>query len=511
MTILFILIFMLVLGTVVLIHELGHFIFARRAGILCHEFSIGMGPALYKFKRGETVYAIRAIPIGGYVSAAGEDPELARIKTGQTVFLEMKHHVVQKIHFTRPSKVETIEGIVQNFDLYGKDNQSLFIVYEKDGSNHRVNVARDAMYVFSEGNEIQIAPYDRCYESKPWLNRFLFVVMGAGFNFILATFIFILLNFIQGIPTDEPVIQDPNHSYTTPAMLAELQKGDRIVKLNDITISEWDDISNYMANSYTGGPLNITIDRNGQISTKTIHPLVTINTLGMVSNEFPHTGTTIGHISPNQNADKEGLKTGDTITKVNGVAVSDWYEIREEFRKYYMGEEISLTYMRGTSEDTIQINTLKALEESVVSSYSIGISPMTEFKFFQSIGNGFRETFATVGQVIMTLDLLFFNDQVGVSDLSGPVGIFDMTRTYALGGFINLLWWVGFISANIGFVNLLPLPALDGGRLIFLIFEGITKKPVNRKVEGYIHTAGFLLFMLLFLYITFNDVIRLRG
>src|SRR5690554_5122818 len=117
--------FLIVLTVIISIHELGHFLFAKRAGILCHEFSVGMGPAIYKKKVGETVYALRAIPIGGYVSAAGEDPELARIKKGQTVFLEIKHQKVIKIHFNRPQDVETKGVVVTDFDLYGEDGGPL--------------------------------------------------------------------------------------------------------------------------------------------------------------------------------------------------------------------------------------------------------------------------------------------------------------------------------------------------------------------------------------------------
>src|SRR5690554_4300464 len=99
----YIIIFVLVLGVVILVHEFGHFLFAKRAGILCHEFSIGMGPAIYKIKKGETVYAIRAIPIGGYVSMAGEDPETDKLKKGQTIYLQFKNNNVSDIYLYRPS------------------------------------------------------------------------------------------------------------------------------------------------------------------------------------------------------------------------------------------------------------------------------------------------------------------------------------------------------------------------------------------------------------------------
>lgn len=504
----YILIFLLVLGVVVLIHELGHFLFARRAGILCHEFSIGMGPALFKFKKGETTYAIRAIPIGGYVSAAGEEPETSKIKKNQVVYLKIANNYVQKIYLNEPLDGDAVKVRIIDFDLYGKEGQPLYIQYEGDDGTHYVNVARDCMYVYGPDSQIQIAPYDRCYESKPWLSRFLFVSMGAGFNFILATVIFIVINLVTGIPTNEPVMVDPITE--TPAELAGFQEGDRIISLNGESINEWDDISNYMT-EFTGGEITVVIKRDGEEITRTITPLVTINTIGVRSNKDVLTDTVIGSVSYNSKADKEGLEEGDAIRKVNGVAVSNWTQIQEEFSKYYLGQEISLTYTRDGIQKTINITTLKALEPENVASHSIGISPVYEFKFFESITQGVKQTFQTIASVFQTLDLLFNEENVGVSDLSGPVGIYDMTKTFAMSGFISLLAWMAFISANIGFVNLLPLPALDGGRLIFLLIEGVTRKPVNRKVEGYIHMVGFILFMMLFLYITFNDVIRLGG
>lgn len=511
MTLFYILVFLLVLGIVVLIHELGHFLFAKRAGILCHEFSIGMGPALYKFKRGETVYALRAIPIGGFVSAAGEDPQTAQIKTGQTVHLEISNNEVRKIYLNPPKK-GGLEVRIEDFDLYGEKGNRLYITYNHLGNTYTTYVARDCMYVWGENKEQQIAPYDRCYESKTWFQRFFFVVMGAGFNFILATLIFIIINIIQGLPSNDPIINNPNLStINTPAKLAGLQKGDIILRMNDTDIATWQDITDFMEN-HQGGSISLTIKRDGKvISGILLNPLITINSLGITS-DVNLDGTTIGAIGANSKADKIGLLPGDIITKVNGVTVQNWEEIRQEFEKYVDGEEITLSYIRnGQAEQQMKLTLLKAIDPSLVARYSIGVSPIYKFSFFGAIGQGFLDTIGVIGSVFETIGLLFTNDKVGIGDLSGPIGIFDMTKTFAMGGLLNLLWWVGFISANIGFVNLLPFPALDGGRLIFLLIEAVVRKPINRKVEGYIHAIGFVLFMILFIYVTFNDIIRLRG
>ena len=105
--------------------------------------------------------------------------------------------------------------------------------------------------------------------------------------------------------------------------------------------------------------------------------------------------------------------------------------------------------------------------------------------------------------------MLFVTKEAGINDLSGPVGIYKMTSTIATYGLTSLLIWVGFLSVNIGIMNLLPFPALDGGRILFVLIEAIIGRPVDRRIEGYIHMTGLLLFFGLFIYVTFNDILRL--
>ncbi len=533
---LYIIIFIFVLGLVVLVHEFGHFIFARRAGILCHEFSIGMGPALYKIKRGETTYAFRAIPIGGYVTMAGEDPETDKIKRGQIIYLQLTGNVVNKIYLYKPENQSVKFARVIDFDLYGKDGNNLYIHYEdENGQTHDVTVARDAYYHFSKNFSMQIAPYERCFESKPWINRFLAVVAGAGFNFILAIIVYIIVNLATGVPVNAPIIGSV--SKDSPAYNAGLKAGDEIISMaiNDeepVEINNWEDISKFM-NNYDNGIIKITVRRDGEIiSPFEMTPEIYIATLG-ISSTSDSDKTIIGAIAPNSNADKEGLKVGDEIIKISGTLNDDrnteekenttysfskennelnnWSQIADALSKFYLAERINITVLRNGVEKEFTVQAIKAIEPANVSRAMVGIVQDSEFNFFHSIKNGFTDTIGVIASVFQTFDLLFTDKNVGVSDLSGPVGIYDMTKTFAMAGLLSLLGWVAFISANIGFVNLLPLPALDGGRLLFLLIEGVVRKPIDRKIEGYIHTVGFILFMMLFIFVTFNDILRIRG
>ncbi|NLG82127.1 MAG: hypothetical protein GX490_06390 [Bacilli bacterium] len=533
--IIYLLAFLFVLGLVIIVHEFGHFVFARRAGILCHEFSIGMGPVLFKIKKGETVYCIRAIPIGGYVSMAGEDPDIAKIKRNQRVYLKIQNNYVTDIYLYPDVKERLVQARVIDFDLYGKEGNDLYIHYENvDGESHYVKVKRDALYHFTKDNSQQIAPYDRCFESKRWLPRFLTVVMGAGFNFLLALVIFIVINLVTGAPRTEPIIGyvSPN----SPAYNIGLQAGDKILTLQlegeiPVEIKKWDDISSVMRR-FSQGELTIKVLRDGQELTYTVIPEIYVATLGITSTRDLN-NTIIGSVSANSNADKEGLQAGDEIIKISGTlnddkntdevesgkleiskaanTLTNWYDLNNFLRRFYLAEKLEITVLRNGEEKTFTVQTLKAIESANVSRAIVGITQDTNHNFFVAIGNGFKDTFSAIGSVFETLKLLVSDGNVGVGDLSGPVGIFDMTKTYAAAGFIALLSWLAFISANIGFVNLLPLPALDGGRIIFLFIEAIVRKPVDRKIEGIIHTVGFVLFMLLFVYVTFNDIIRIRG
>ena len=155
----------------------------------------------------------------------------------------------------------------------------------------------------------------------------------------------------------------------------------------------------------------------------------------------------------------------------------------------------------------------KILKAMNVTSFTsrIGISGTNKFSFFGAIGNGFVLFNDAALTIFGTLGLLFTSNLIGVSDLSGFVGIFSMTSAAASAGIISLLSFIGLLSVNLGILNLLPIPALDGGRIVFIGYEAIFKKKPNQKVENWLHTIVFFLLMALMLYVTYNDILRLFG
>src|SRR5690625_4175598 len=193
-------------GLLVTVHEWGHLIFAKRAGMLAREFAIGFGPKIFSYKKNETVYTIRLLPIGGYVRVAGEDPEIIELKPGYHVGLEFNHEgKVDKIIVNNKTKHPNARVIeVEHVDL---DHDLEIIGYDLNEHDHKLvfEVDPKANFVMDE-RETQIAPYNRQFASKSVGQRAMQLFAGPMMNFILAIFIFLLLGIIQGVPSDKALI-----------------------------------------------------------------------------------------------------------------------------------------------------------------------------------------------------------------------------------------------------------------------------------------------------------------
>ncbi len=342
--------FILILGVIVLVHEFGHFVFAKMFGIYVHEFSIGMGPKIFgkkrKNKKDETEYCIRAIPIGGFVSLAGEE-------------------------------VDENDGVPREKKLYAK---------------------------------------------KPW-QRFLVMFFGAGNNFIFAALILFAIALVWGAPD--------------------------------------------------------------------MHATLTA-------------------VDPNYPAYEAGLKSGDIVTKLNGHKISSSDDLAIYMQLIDKSKPIKIEVLRDKKKISYEVKAVKEKKDGV-ESYYIGVTMGSEevhHGFLASLQYMFQKTGALFKQMFITLRGLFTGG-IGVDQLSGPVGIYSIVGEQRTAGFENVLYLVALLSINVGVINLLPLPAFDGGRILFLLIEKIKGSPVDAKTENIIHSIGFVLLMILMLYITFNDIFRL--
>ena len=408
----------MIFGALVFFHELGHFIFAKRAGILCREFAIGMGPKVFTHKKGETTYTIRLLPIGGFVRMAGEDPELVEIKPGYRIGLLFDNeNQVNKIILNNKEKFPNCRIVEVEYADIEKDLVIKGFPEDDIESMQTFSVNPSAVIV-ENGTESQIAPIDRQFGSKTLPQRFLAIFAGPAMNFVLAFFLFILIALLQGVPSNEPQL---------------------------------------------------------------------------------------GAVTPDGAAKSAGLQKGDIVQSINGSEISSWSDVVEIIRKN-PSKKLDFSIIRNGKESIIQVTPLeKTVEGKKIG--IIGVYSPVEKSPIQAVKSGFTETYYWTKQIFVMLGKLV-TGQFSIDALSGPVGIYNSTAEVAKSGIYYLMKWAGILSINLGIMNLLPIPALDGGRLMFFAVEAVRGKPIDRQKEGMVHFIGFALLMLLMLVVTWNDIQR---
>jgi regulator of sigma E protease len=506
-----IIIFLLVLSLVICIHELGHLFFAKRAGILCHEFSFGMGPKVWSTKKGETRYSIRAIPFGGYVSMAGEEVESEIIHIRDKVGLVLDDHQnIQKIVLDIKDKryPDMIETVVESFDLTDEGNLNI----------NGIKVNEKAFYVYPK-NDMQIAPRHRRFNGKTKTQRFLTTFGGPLMNFILAFFIYLVVSLILGVAnTESAEIGGVSEDMPAEGILLE---GDRVISINGLDVDSWSGTENSLVNRLNELEEDRTstyifeVERGGQtITLDPIQPKHFFYNLGFTLDPDAQ-----GLVIDQPIYTNSELKQGDEIVSIDGVSFNDVDALID----------FSLAYTDGTSEENpteIVVNrdgdeetfTYVAYSQEVLQGLGydvyfsrLGIEASSKFSFFGSFANAGQSFVGAATSIFSTLRLLFASEQVGVRDLSGFVGIFSMVRQASALGILYLFQFIALLSVNLGILNLLPIPALDGGRIVFLGYEAITNKKPNQRFENLLHTIVFFLLLALMLYVTYHDILRLFG
>ncbi|MBN2267902.1 MAG: RIP metalloprotease RseP [Acholeplasmataceae bacterium] len=511
-------VFVLVLGVIILIHELGHFYFAKKSGILCHEFSIGMGPALYQKRKGETIYSVRAIPIGGYVSMAGESITDALIKKTMVIGVQIDEmNRIKSIVLNEETKSDLI-GAVIDYDLYGKDQSKLFITLDIQGEQKTLEVLRDAIYIINEKKQMWITPEEKSFESKTLSQRFMVIFAGPLMNFILAFLLFLIVGFFAFKPNLDSNVVD-SVAELSPAHAIGLEAEDQITMIDGNVINSWTDLSNVMQ-SIDKVSFPISFTRAGTVYNKDVTALVIIQMAGITNayvdgvyySDAPIIGQTFGRAQS-----EAGLESQDLIVsfEANGMTypILNWNDILLFFRDITSGS-ITINYIRDgilneTTYDLISQNALEKLGHQPIL-VQLGVTATSDFNLGYTLIYPFRMVYDNTMQVLNTIGLLFSpSEKLGVGDLSGPIGIFTLVSQTRSQGFLAIVSFTAFLSINIGLLNLLPIPALDGGRLVFLGIEAVTRKPLNKRIENMVNQTMFILLMVLFVFVTYNDIIRL--
>jgi len=518
--------FLFVLGIIIVIHEAGHFLFARKFGILSREFAFGMGPLLYKKKKGETLYSIRAFPIGGFCAIAGEEVENDPLKEIKNIRVDIVDGVITKIYID-PKSAEfknKPEFILGEYDIFDQQETGNLYMFLNDGHEEiKYPVDPQAMFVF-EKQEFQIAPYNRTINSKKKRQRAMVIIGGPMMNFLLALIVFLLAGLIGGFP-DQSSSKLNVVDEGTPAYVAGFQKNDEILSMSidDITleINKWEDISLFMDQYYSAESdvIVVSYKRGNDVLETNITPQVVIYSSGITS-DFTKAGVIVGSVDGKSKV--AGLKPGDEITKINSIEVSSWKEVYSIFMQNTTGSKVIMEVNRGEATNTVEFNpyssevmdSQKSLSGDNVplARFIMSISPTNEFNLIKSLEYSVVQTVSSGGLVFSTLKLLFTSNEVGVDDLSSFVGIYELSKNVAVNiGFIGILNLIGLLSVNVGLLNLLPIPALDGGRLVFIGYEAITKKRPNQKVETALITVTMFLLFGLMIFAFYNDILRLIG
>ena len=427
-----IIIAILIFSVLILFHELGHFLLAKACGVGVTEFALGMGPKIISWGKGETKYAVKALPFGGSCTMVGEDEE---------------------------------------------------------------NPAPNAF-----GNK------------KAW-QRFLVIVAGPMFNFLLA---FICALFFIGFGgVNRPVV----YSVTEAGSAAGIRRGDVVRSINGKKITLGREIPLYLYDHPLDGKAEIVVERGGELLTMTVNTHLEGWRMG-ISYMADETGCTLSQISAGSAAESAGLKAGDVLVSIDGTAITSGKQLSEYFTAHPMdGSALEIRVKRDGEELFFRFLPSHYEAENLGFSAEYYYDEAGTAGFGSLVRYSAKEVVYWIRYTLMSLRMLI-SGQVGVKDLSGPVGIVDTIGQAVETGVenggageaaLNVLMLMILLNANLGLMNLLPIPALDGGRLIFILIEMITRKRVPQKFEGVVHLIGFALLMILMIFVLFNDVLRLFG
>ena len=413
-----ILTFILVFGIIVVVHEFGHFYFAKKSGILVREFAIGMGPKIFAhIGKDGTAYTIRILPLGGYVRMAGWGDDTTEIKTGTPVSLTLTDDgKVKRINLSGKKLDQTALPMqVTQFDFEDK----LFIkglVLEEEKT---FAVDHDATVVEADGTEVRIAPLDVQYQNATIWGKLITNFAGPMNNFILGVVVFWILIFMQGGVRD--------------------------------------------------------VD----------------------TNQF--------HVMPQGALAKVGVPETAQITKIGSHEISNWESLIqavESETKDKTAPTLDVTISEKGSEKQVTVT-----PEESQGRYLLGVQPGIKSDFVSMFVGGFTTAADSALRILSALKNLIF--QPDLNKLGGPVAIFKASSDAAKNGIENVLYFLAIISINIGIFNLIPIPVLDGGKIVLNILEAIHRKPLKQEIETYVTLAGVVIMVVLMIAVTWNDIMRL--
>ncbi len=512
--------FIFVIGVLVFIHELGHFLVAKWSGVRVEKFSLGFGKKLIGFTRGETEYLICLLPLGGYVKMYGEGVEgnfiVDKVDPGSNA---------EKAGFKSGDRIVSIDGFeLKSFDrwkqleatLKSEPLREFEFVVERDGKNIEI---RSKAQDLSGADNYSEKEYPRGFSNQPILNRLAIVVAGPFMNFLLP-FVLLPIVFMIGISVPAYLERSPEIGHIaegSPAAEAGFQVGDKIVEIDGSEVSNWRDV-NIQLQTNPDVLLDVKVDREGE--TVSIPIQAKASSEGLVALGFGEPVLAkVGGVMDGTPADKAELEKGDKILEIDGQPIKDWNEMASVIQQN-ANKQLTMLIERGDNVFDIQI-TPESLGEN--GEGAIGIQVYTDeivkkYGFFESIYNGVKEAFNMIVEVIVLLLGFLYKLVTGKialgtagKSLAGPILIAKVSGAAAETGFAQLLQFTCFISINLAVINLFPIPMLDGGHVVYLTLEAIKRKPLSQKFLEISQRIGLALLLFIMIFAIYNDISRVKG
>ena len=443
-----------VLGVLVFIHEAGHFVAAKWAGIYVHRFSLGLGSPIrwLTFRRGETEYSVSWIPLGGYVKMASGEEDIGS---------------------------SPLEG----------------------------------------GRPPAEVPRDRMFESKPLWKRMVVILAGVTMNALFAWFLFTFLAAKNGRQIDPTTTVGRVVPELVPAGAEEmktLRPGSAIVAINGRRVSSWNEIEQGIIDA-SEPSVRLELADGGSVEIP-VHPDALEARLKASQAIQPLRPPVIGEVLPSRPAARAGLEKGDTIVAVDGQPINQWYDLLEVLRRD-PGKALSFEIARGARHLTLsikpEVDTITDTDGKVKPVGRIGVAVQTNFRseslsLPEAVTEGWKSTASASTQIVRTIRGLF-SGRISKREVGGPIMIGQLAGESARLGLDSFLAFMALISINLAILNLLPVPILDGGQFVFLLAEGITRRPLPLKLRERLSMVGMVLIVLLMGLAFSNDIRRLFG
>jgi regulator of sigma E protease len=422
--------FAFVLGVLVFVHELGHFLAAKRVGIRVLKFQLGFNPTVVSFRRGDTEYGVGALPLGGYVKMAGDNPD--DVLTGR-------------------------------------------------------------------GDE---------FLSKSKWERFQVLIMGPVMNLLLA-FVLTAVVLYQGVEMpafqDQPVVVGAVQA-DSPAAKSDIRPGDRILSVADHDVDTWEQFF-LTIGARPNREVTVKLLRDGAELSRVVRPIgqskFEIGDIGVLPNVHPHVRTVYG----SSVAEQAGLRANDVVTSVDGQVITFGSQLKDAIAKR-PEQSIAMSIVRDGRPLTIHVTPTRSGREGL-----IGISILDDVKSMkpgavEALGLSVKRNIEFAGMIFQTVWGLITRE-TSPKQLMGPVAIAQLSGESAQLGWIALLSLMASLSLNLGLLNLMPIPVLDGGHIFIMALEGVARRDFSIKVKEKLLLGGFVVLMMLMVTVIYNDLTRI--